>query len=73
MKKNMGKLDRGLRTLVALGVVVLLATGAVGGVPGIVLGVVAVAFLITSGLGFCPLYAPFGLSTCRRRGKRTTV
>ncbi|BCX05409.1 MAG: membrane protein [Candidatus Roseilinea sp.] len=66
MKKNMGNLDRGIRIVVALVIAVLIATGTVSGVLAIVLGVLAAVFALTSLIGFCPLYAPFGISTCPR-------
>lgn len=69
MTKNMGTLDRTLRTLAAVGVGVLYATGTIGGTTALVLGLVAVAFLLTSFVGTCPVYFPMGLST--RREKRT--
>ncbi|MEF8864818.1 MAG: DUF2892 domain-containing protein [Salinibacter sp.] len=65
MTTNMGLLDRLLRTLAAIGVGILYATGAIGGPTALVLGVVAVAFLLTSFVGTCPLYWPLGLSTRR--------
>jgi len=66
MTKNMGTIDRTLRTALAIGVGVLYFTGQIGGVTALVLGALAVVFLATSTVGSCPLYLPFGLST---RGK----
>jgi len=66
MKRNMGNLDRGIRAVVALIFAALIVTGTVSGVLAIVLGAVAAVFLLTSLIGFCPLYAPFGISTCPR-------
>jgi hypothetical protein len=66
MKTNMGTADRIIRSLLALAVVGLYATGAIGGTLAIVLGVVAAVFLLTSLVGMCPAYLPFGISTCRR-------
>lgn len=66
MTKNMGSLDRGLRTLAALVVAVLYFTGQIGGLTATLLGAAAVIFLLTSFLGTCPLYLPFGLSTRRK-------
>ena len=63
MRKNMGSLDRILRTLAAVLVGVLYLTGTLGGTTAAILGVVALAFVLTSFMGTCPLYAPFGLST----------
>lgn len=68
MTKNMGTLDRVLRTIVALVIGYLWWTGAIAGTLGTVLAVVAVVFLLTSLISFCPLYRPLGISTC---GKRT--
>jgi hypothetical protein len=68
MIQNMGSLDRILRTLAALVVGGLYVAGAIGGTTALVLGLVAVAFLLTSFLGTCPLYVPVGLSTRREQG-----
>mgnify|MGYP000686308086 FL=1 len=68
MIQNMGSLDRILRTLAALVVGGLYMAGAIGGTTALVLGLVAVAFLLTSFLGTCPLYVPVGLSTRRKQG-----
>jgi DUF2892 family protein len=63
MTKNMGTADRAIRTLIALAIVVLYFTGKISGTVAILLGIVAVAFLVTSFVGWCPSYLPFGLST----------
>jgi len=68
MKTNMGTLDRSIRTVIALVIAVLYFTGQMGGTVAIVLGIIAVAFLVTSSVGWCPMYLPFGLST-RKEGK----
>jgi len=63
MKQNMGTADRLIRTALALAVIVLYLTGAIGGTLAIVLGVITLAFLVTSLVGWCPTYVPLGLST----------
>ncbi|MEJ2483997.1 MAG: DUF2892 domain-containing protein [Gemmatimonadota bacterium] len=65
MKKNMGQADRIIRILIALVLGVLLINGTIAGVLGTVLAIVAIAFLLTSLVGWCPAYLPFGLSTRR--------
>ncbi|MDW7691838.1 DUF2892 domain-containing protein [Flammeovirgaceae bacterium SG7u.111] len=65
MKKNMGTIDRAIRVIVAAVIAVLYFTGIIGGTLAIVLGALGVIFLLTSFASFCPLYAPFGLSTCK--------
>lgn len=67
MKKNMGNIDKMLRVLVAVVIAVLYYTGMVSGTVAIVLLVLAAVFLLTSLISFCPLYAPFGLSTCKKK------
>ena len=65
MKKNMGTIDRAVRTLLALTVIVLYFTGMITGTAAVILGIFAAIFLATSILGFCPLYLPLKLKTCR--------
>lgn len=67
MRKNMGTIDRTIRFLLALIVVILYFTGAISGVATVILGVFALIFVITSFIGFCPLYVPFNLSTKKQK------
>jgi hypothetical protein len=64
MKKNMGTTDRVIRLIIAAVIGVLYYTGTISGTLGIVLLVLAGVFVLTSFVSFCPLYAPFGISTC---------
>lgn len=63
MKKNMGSIDRTVRTIIAVIVAILYFTGQISGTVAIILGILAIIFLLTSIVGTCPLYLPFGLST----------
>lgn len=72
MKKNMGRADRALRVSAAVVIAALLLTGVLGGALAIILGVVAVAFLLTSAVGVCPAYLPLGLNTCSVQERKTT-
>ncbi len=63
MIKNMGSADRAIRTIAAVVIAILLFTGTLSGVWGTILGIIAIAFLVTSAIGFCPLYLPFKIST----------
>lgn len=67
MKHNMGTEDRIFRLVAAIAVGVLYGLGYISGLLAIVLGVVAIAFFVTSLIGWCPLYLPFGLSTLRKK------
>ena len=60
----MGKADRIIRLIIAAIIVTLYFTNVITGTLGIVLLVLAGVFVLTSFVSFCPLYAPFGLSTC---------
>ena len=64
MTINMGKADRLIRPLLAVVFITLYVTGVVSGTLAIVLLVLATIFLLTSLVGFCPLYRVLGLSTC---------
>ena len=64
MPRNMGVLDRGLRTFVVapVAIVVALIIGA-GTVGGVILFVVAGIMLAASVTAFCPTYTLIGIST----------
>ncbi len=66
MTKNIGTIDRVIRFVFAIVVAVLYFTGVISGALAIILGILAVVFLATSIIGFCPLYVPFGLSTNKK-------
>ena len=67
MKKNMGGIDKTIRILVAVAIAVLCAIGVIEGVLGIVLLALAAVFVLTSIIGFCPLYSPLGIKTCKTK------
>jgi hypothetical protein len=66
MKKNMGTIDKVLRILAAVVMLVLYFTGVITGALGIFLIVLSVVFVITSLISFCPLYLPFGWNTGKK-------
>ncbi|MEL6588520.1 MAG: DUF2892 domain-containing protein [Bacteroidota bacterium] len=65
MTKNMGNVDRILRVLIAIAVVVLYMTNLISGTLALILGAVAGIFILTSLVGTCPLYRLFGISSCK--------
>jgi hypothetical protein len=65
MKQNMGLVDRIIRIILAAGIAVLIALNLLPVWLAVVLGVVGAVFVVTSILGFCPLYLPFKISTKR--------
>ena len=67
MKKNMGSIDKIVRVLVAVVIGVLYFMDQITGTAAIILGIFAVIFLLTSAIGFCPLYLPLKLSTIKKK------
>ena len=65
--KNMGTADRVIRVSIAVAIAIAYFAGAISGTLAIVLGIIAVAFILTSLMSTCPGYMPFGTST-RHRG-----
>jgi len=63
MKKNMGNLDKVVRVLAAILIIVLYLTNEISGTVAIVLLGLASVFILTSFISFCPLYLPFRFST----------
>jgi hypothetical protein len=67
MKTNMSNIDKIIRVLVAVVVAVLYFTNIISGTLAIILMVLAGIFILTSIIGFCPLYAIFGINTCKTK------
>ena len=59
---NMGKMDRIIRAILGI-IIVVIAFLAVGGIAQIILWIVGAILILTAAIGFCPLYAPFHFST----------
>jgi len=59
MTRNVGTIDRAVRIVVGLALVLLALTGTVGW-----WGWLGLVPLATGAVGWCPAYAPFGFSTC---------
>ncbi|MCA9941477.1 MAG: DUF2892 domain-containing protein [Anaerolineales bacterium] len=66
MTKNMGDLDRVVRFLGAVVLGILYFAHVVSGTVALVSLIIAILLLLTSLVGFCPLYAPFGITTQRK-------
>jgi len=66
MKKNMGTIDKVIRILVAVVVVILYFTNVISGTLAIVLLALSAIFIVTSIVSICPLYMLFGLSSRKK-------
>lgn len=69
MRTNMGATDRIIRLLIAVAIGILYFTNVISGTLAIVLGILAGVFVLTSFIGFCPLYLPLGINTYRNKKK----
>lgn len=67
MKPNMGGADRVIRVILAVVMAGLYFGNVVTGTVGVVLLVLAVVFMLTSLVRFCPLYVLFGMNTCQTK------
>lgn len=66
MKKNMGSADKIIRLLLAAVFIILFIFNYVSGIFGYILLALAVIFILTSLLSFCPIYTLFGIKTCKK-------
>lgn len=71
MKKNLGSADRIIRIAVAALIAVLYFTGNITGILAIILGIVAIIFILTALVGFCPLYWPLHINTLKKEATKT--
>ena len=67
MKTNLGTFDRAIRILMFIAIIILFITKHIYGALGYVLFGAGIVFLITSLIGFCPLYKLFGIETCKTK------
>jgi len=62
----MGFIDKAIRILAAVVFAILFFAKVITGILGIILLVLAGVFVLTSLVGFCPLYWPFGINTSKK-------
>lgn len=65
----MGNTDRIFRIIIAAIFAVLYFSKTIEGTFGLVLLILGIVFVLTSLISFCPLYLPFGISTCKNKEK----
>jgi hypothetical protein len=67
MKTNESALDRIIRVVLGLALGLMVLFNVVTGTAAIAVGTGAAIIFLTGAVGFCGIYALFGLSTCRVR------
>jgi hypothetical protein len=63
MKTNESNIDRVIRVVVGLALLVLAFLGVVPGTLGLIFKIVGALALLTGMIGFCPVYALFHIRT----------
>jgi hypothetical protein len=66
MKKNVGTIDKTIRILIAVVLVVLYFTHVISGVLGIILLALSAVLVVTSLFSFCPIWQVLGLRTTKK-------
>ena len=67
MTKNMGKIDRSIRIIVAMVIIILIIKHVVVGTLAYILLAFAIIFVITSFISFCPIYKLLGINSCEKK------
>ncbi len=68
MKNNVGSIDRGVRIVVGL---LLVGAGVLlSGILQILAVIVGVVLILTSFVGYCPIYGVLGMSTAKASEKK---
>ena len=66
----MGNLDKMIRVLIASVIAVLYYTQIISGTYAMIALVFALVFILTSFVGTCPLYLPFGMNTNQKKDNK---
>lgn len=56
LPSNIGTIERVIRFAAAIVVAIAYALGWISGPVAVILGIIAIAFVVTSLVGFCPIY-----------------
>jgi len=65
MKCNVGGVDRIIR--IVLGIIFIILGFSTTGTLALIFDIIGVILLLTAIIGFCILYVPFGINTCKRK------
>jgi len=66
MKKNLGTIDKVIRILIAVVVVILYFTNIITGTLGIILLLLSAVLVLTTLINFCPIWSVLGISTRKK-------
>jgi len=63
MINNLHIIERIIRVIIAILIIVFYFTGQISGLAAIILGLIAVIAMVTGFIGYCPIYHLLGIST----------
>lgn len=66
MVKNIGLVDRIMRVLTGIVVLVLYLVGQISGTAAVILGIIGAVLALTAIIGTCPIYLAFKISTYKK-------
>jgi hypothetical protein len=64
MKKNVGAIDKTIRLIITAVAAIVIILGDLPLALSVILGIIGTIMLITSFIGYCGLYAIFGINSC---------
>ncbi len=67
MKQNMGVADRIIRLLAAIILIELAVSHTIFSFGNVATWIIALTLLLTAAIGFCPIYAIFGIRTTTKK------
>lgn len=70
MKKNIGRVDKIVRIILAIAMLIPLAMGTVSSTVAIILAIGVVILLTTAFINFCPIWRIFGISTRKKEEQK---
>lgn len=73
MKSNINSIDKIIRIILAVALVILFFTGIVGGTAGIILLIIAIVLIATAAINFCPVWHVLGISTKNKEQQKEEV
>lgn len=66
MKKNLGNADKMIRSTIGIIIAILYYSGIISGTLAIILLAFAIVLLLTSFLGFCPIFKLFKINNYKK-------
>ena len=67
MKKNVGSIDKVIRIILAVVIVILAITHVISGTLAVVMLILAGIFVLTTVISFCPIWWALGIGTTKSK------